>query len=168
MKRTFDGKNLLAVIGWLSGLIPGLSPAKKYDVEIKEHREKRSINANGYMWVLCGKLAEIMGMSSEEIYRSHIKEMGLYKDVEISENAVDTLITSWGMHGIGWIAEKIDYSSPGFISVRLYYGSSTYTSKQMARLIDGIVQDCNAVGIETKTPAQLALMCDKWNPGKAA
>lgn len=40
MKRTFDGKNLLAMIGWLSGLIPGLSPAKKYDVE------SRSIGKN--------------------------------------------------------------------------------------------------------------------------
>ena len=38
----------------------------------------------------------------------------------------------------------------------LYYGSSTYDSKQMARLIDNIVQDCKAVGVETATPQELA------------
>lgn len=38
----------------------------------------------------------------------------------------------------------------------LYYGSSTYDGAQMARLIDNIVQDCKAVGIETMTPDELA------------
>ena len=34
-----------------------LDPNKKYDVDIKEHREKRSLDANAYCWVLIGKLA---------------------------------------------------------------------------------------------------------------
>ena len=30
-----------------------LDKDKKYDVEIKQHREKRSLNANSYCWKLC-------------------------------------------------------------------------------------------------------------------
>jgi hypothetical protein len=32
----------------------------------------------------------------------------------------------------------------------------------MAALIDLVVQDCKAVGIETLTPAELAGLVDKW------
>ena len=34
----------------------------------------------------------------------------------------------------------------GFVQ---YYGSHVYNSAQMARLIDAVVQDCEAVGIKT-------------------
>lgn len=162
MKTIIGGDNLIPAIQWLSGLT--LEKSKRYAVEVKEHREKRSLNANNYMWLLCGKLADSMGLDNSEVYRDHIRHMGIYKDVEISENAVDTLITSWGMHGIGWIAERLDAGENGFVTIRLYYGSSTYNSKQMARLIDGIVQDCQAVDIETKTPQELASLCERWEP----
>lgn len=48
----------------------------------------------------------------------------------------------------------------------LYYGSSTYNTEQMSRLIDNIVQDCKAVGIETMTPAELAALKDAWGKEK--
>jgi hypothetical protein len=32
----------------------------------------------------------------------------------------------------------------------------------MSRLIDLIVQDCKAVGIETMTPAELSRLCEEW------
>lgn len=44
----------------------------------------------------------------------------------------------------------------------LYYGSSTFDTKQMARLIDNIVQDCKALGIETLTPQQLDALKEEW------
>ena len=44
----------------------------------------------------------------------------------------------------------------------LYYGSSTFDTKQMSRLIDNIVQDCKAVGIETLTPQQLDALKEGW------
>jgi ethanolamine utilization microcompartment shell protein EutS len=32
----------------------------------------------------------------------------------------------------------------------------------MARLIDGVVQEAQALGIETMTPGELALLKDEW------
>ena len=52
------------------------------------------------------------------------------------------------------------------MNVTLYYGSSTYDTKQMSRLIDNIVQDCQAVGIETLTPDKLALLLEEWGDAK--
>ena len=50
----------------------------------------------------------------------------------------------------------------GCVNVVLYYGSSTYDSAQMSRLIDLVVQECQAQGIETKTPEELALLKEDW------
>ena len=140
---------------------------KEYIAEIKEKKARRSLNANAYMWVLCGALAERIGLTKDDIYREHIKNIGVYRQVEIDEKAADTLIYSWGLHGVGWIAEKVDYTQhDGFILVNLYYGSSTYNTRQMSRLIDNLVQDCREQGIETMTPAELSLLLDRWEESK--
>lgn len=39
---------------------------KKY--ELKEYKEKRSLDANGYMWLLIQKLSEKLNITKEEIY----------------------------------------------------------------------------------------------------
>ena len=40
---------------------------KAYDLTVKEHREKRSLDANAYAWVLIGKLADAMRLSPTEV-----------------------------------------------------------------------------------------------------
>lgn len=136
---------------------------KVLTISFKVFRKKRSREANSYMWVLIGKLALKMRLSADEIYRGYVKQMGVYKQFEISDNAIDTLFHGWGLNGTGWFGEKIDQCHyVGFSVVRLYYGSSVYNTEQMSRLIDCVVQDCKAVGIETMTPAELAVIVNDW------
>lgn len=133
------------------------------DIEAKKHRNKRSKDANNYFWKLCTDLAEKLDMNKDDVYRSYIQQQNVFKDVEISSNATDTFITAWKMNGTGWIAEKLDYSErEGFDIVRAYYGSSTYNTKQMARLIDSIVEDCKLQGIPTDTPEQISKYKEAW------
>lgn len=47
--------------------------------------------------------------------------------------------------------------------VTAYYGSSTYDTAQMSRLIDLIVQDCMSVGIEVRDPEDVASMLEAWD-----
>ncbi len=138
----------------------------KLSIKISKFRKKRSLNANNYAWKLISELAKKMNITKEEVYRQHIKEIGVFRQVEIDEKAVETLIYSWGLHGIGWFCEKVDYTQhEGFVLVNLYYGSSTYNTKQMSRLIDNIVQDCKAVGIPTETPEEINRMLSLWKAG---
>ena len=46
---------------------------KQYDLEIKEHKNKRSLNANYYAWSLINQISEKMNISSIEIYRKYVK-----------------------------------------------------------------------------------------------
>lgn len=39
--------------------------------------------------------------------------------------------------------------------MRFFYGSSSYDTKEMARLIDEVVEECKAQGIETMSKNEL-------------
>lgn len=136
---------------------------KLYDMEIKEHREKRSLDANAYFWVLADKLAGATGVPKIEVYRAAIRDIGGNNTtVCVPEAAEKRLRSGWEKNGIGWITETMPSKLPGCINVTLYYGSSTYDVAQMGRLIDNIVQDCKAVGIETMTEERLSLLKEEW------
>ena len=150
-----------------------LKNAEKLSITIEKYREKRSLNANAYFWKLCGELAEKLSdedakYTKEDIYRRTIKEIGVYKDWEdLTPKDAKTLRHAWEMLGTGWITEQVDYMPEGEnVVIRTYYGSSQYNKKQMSKLIDNIVQDCQAVGIETKTPRQIADMLNLWEQQK--
>ena len=145
------------------GIVNGIDTNKCYTVEITEKKKKRSLNANAYMWQLCQKLAEVNGITKEEVYRQAIKDVGIFQDFALDENAAKTLRKAWEMLGTGWITEQVDYAEDGDrLVIRCYYGSSKYNTKQMSRLIDYIVQDCKACEIETLTPAEISLLKEGW------
>ncbi len=127
------------------------------DVTIKKHRKRRSLDANAYFWVLCGRLSEVLHKPMEEIYRSCIRDIGgNFEVVCAQECAAEKLQEGWAHNGLGWVTDTTPSKIDGCINVLLYYGSSTYDTSQMKRLIDNIIQDCKAVGIETMTPNELA------------
>ena len=163
---TRDGRALLTVSG-------GAELAELFDtwegkpVEIKQTRPRRSLDANAYAWVLIDKLAAKLGHTKAEIYREAIRSIGgVSETVCVRDVAVDKLIEGWQHNGVGWFADRMPSKLPGCTNVILYYGSSTYDTKQMSALIDAIVQDCKAVGIETLTPAQIAALNAAWEARK--
>lgn len=137
---------------------------KPLTVEVKQYRERRSNNANAYMWVLCEKIAQTQGIGAEEVYRHAIREVGVHVPLPIKAEAVERFQTEWGKRGIGWFAEIVDDSKlEGYKLVFVYYGSSTYTSSEMARLIDNIVQDAQALGIQTDPREELDRLIREWD-----
>ena len=65
---------------------------------------------------------------------------------------------------MGWVCDILGdcKKTPGYVNVMTYYGSSVYDSAQMARLIDHIIQDCKAMGIETLPPDELVRLKEDW------
>jgi hypothetical protein len=131
------------------------------DIKIKKHREKRSLNANSYLWVLCDRLAEKIGSTKIEIYRDAIRDVGIFKDFTLSPIEAPSLEKAWSMLGTGWLTERIGFDDDN-VFVRCYYGSSMYNKRQMARLLDYIIQDCKNVGVETMTPEEIARLKAVW------
>lgn len=136
---------------------------KTLSIEVKQYRAKRSLDANAYFFVLADKLAAKLGTSKEEVYRNAVRDIGGVSEIVCVKNeAVERLCDGWSKNGIAWQTETFPSKIDGCTNVILYYGSSTYTTEQMSRLIDHIVQDCKAVGIETMTPNAIAEMLSLW------
>lgn len=136
-----------------------------YDLEVREHRKKRSLDANAYAWVLIDKLADAMRITPKEIYRQAIQNIGGNCEIiPIKEEAAERFKQIWENQGLGWPCVDIGKSKiPGYRNLRAYYGSSTYDTRQMAQLIDNLVQDCKALDIETLPPDKLALLMEGGN-----
>ena len=142
---------------------------RKYVAEIKEYREKRSLDANAYCWVLIGKLAARLStpeapVSPERIYREAIRDVGdNYEVMPVRNDALERWKAIWTRNGLGWLCEEIGPSKfDGYTNVRNFYGSSVYDKAQMSRLINIIVEDCKAQGVETMTPEELARLTEEW------
>ena len=133
------------------------------DITAKKHRNRRSLDANAYAWVLIGKIAEAMHIDRKEVYRDAIRSIGGNHEIVCVQNkAVDSLRKGWESLGIGWQMETMPSKLDGCTTVFLYYGSSTYDTKQMSLLIDHLVQDAKELGIETMTPAELKTLMEHY------
>ena len=142
-----------------------MKAGKVYEANLKEHREKRSTDANAYCWALLGKIANKVGLSKEDVYREFVKDVGgNYEILPIRNEAVETWIENWQQRGLGWVWDILGESKiDGYTNVITYYGSSTYDTKQMSALINLVVQECKSLGIETATPAELSLLLEGWH-----
>lgn len=134
----------------------------KFCAELKEKREKRSLDQNAYMWVLIGQLAAKLSIpgapiSPEDVYRELIRDVGgNYYVGCFKEKEAEAVKKDWESHGTGWVVDEIGESKiPGCINLRLFYGSSHYDTATMSRLIDVVIRECETQGIQTETKEEI-------------
>lgn len=145
-------------------LIDGLDEAKAWDVTVSRHRAKRSLTANAYAWKLIDLIASQLHESKEDIYRGYVQNVGGNSEyMSVKDEAIPRLHRIWDVRGIGWGIKILGASAQeGMTDIEMYYGSSAFDTRQMARLIDLIVQDCIALDIPTKDPAELEQLVKEW------
>ena len=137
---------------------------KDIDIEIKKYSKRRSMDSNNLAWALIDKLAAKLQKKKSEVYREALKDIGGTSSIVcVRDYAVDKLIEGWTHKGLGWQAETEPSRIMGCTNVTLYYGSSVFDTKQMAALIDSLVQDCNALGIPTMTQEEIDRSLALWN-----
>lgn len=132
----------LALIAWLA-----TQPEKQY--EVTEYHPKRSLSANAYAWALIGKIADALRKSKEEVYLQMLKDYGQSELVSVlSDINVSGYFKYYEEYGKGHVEGR------EFTHYKVYKGISEMDSKEMAILIDGIIQEARQLGIETITPAE--------------
>jgi len=134
------------------------------NLELKKEG-KRSNTANSYLWVLLGELQEKLMIPKIEIYREYIRTCGVYAVCPIPDNEVDQFVESWEHNGTGWLCEKMPSKIKDYTNIFAYYGTSVYTTKQMAILLDQVVQDCIEQGIPTKPKEEINSLLKEWENG---
>lgn len=136
--------------------------------DIKAHlvtyREPRSKDSNAYFHVLSDKLADALRMSKPKMKNYLLFHYGQkVRDEEnnlviIKTNAnEEELISRTDIHL--WFLKDSPDGTPMYV---LLEHSRFYDSKAMSILIDGVVAECKAVGIETMPPAEIERLKAAW------
>lgn len=128
-------------------------------VDIKKFSDKRSLSANAYLWKLCTLIAEKCGSDKDSIYELMIKTYGQYTDIECEPQALEPLKRLFRHFEI-LREDFIDYG--GKVTLRGYIGSSSYDSKEMSILINGVKQECEDLGIETWSQEEIDRLINEW------
>lgn len=146
--------------------INNIASCEKLSIVAKKYRQKRSLDANAYCWVLITKIAEMLNSSKEEIYEDMLQKYGfIYQDddgyitVTVKADVDMNKITGH------W---KFLKGNGKFNSYLMIKGSSEYDSAEMAKFIDRIVEEAKELGIETMTPAELERMKAAWQTKDSA
>lgn len=136
---------------------------KELKVQISVWRQDRSLNANNYCWKLLDEIAQRMHSTKEEVYQEIISKVGVFEILPIRNEALDNFVEKWKSRGLGWVCNIMrDSKIPNYTNVIAYYGSSVYNTKEMSRLIDEVVQEAQALGVQVKTPQELAELKNLW------
>ena len=145
--------------------INSIGLCEKLSIIAKKFRQKRSLDANAYCWVLMTKIAEAIStveavISKDEIYEEMLQKYGyLYKD----EEGYATITVKAGLDISKIQGHWKFYKSNGkFDSYLMIKGSSRYDSGEMAKFIDAVIYEAKELGIETATPAELERMKAQW------
>lgn len=150
---------------------------EKLDIRLKQHREKRSLDANAYYWCLLTKLARIHGWSNAEAHNRMLRDYGQYERVEGQLIAVPLPDTDQTEREV---LSKMEYHlalSPKITVMKgetkrvylLLRGSSTYNTEEMARLISGLIEECRYSGIpdsEIMTPFEKQKLYEQYGIGE--
>ena len=143
--------------GAARSMVDELKSRDKLTLKIDEYKEKRSLNANAYAWLLIGKIGNKTRASKEEVYIKMLKDYG-------QSDLVSVLAHIPVEHYFKYYEEAGESTLNGklFKHYRVYKGSSEFDTREMSIFIDGIVSEAKNLGIETMTPNEIAKMKDLW------
>ena len=125
--------------------------------EVKEHKEKRSLNANAYAWSLITKIADALRTSKEECYLEMLKRYG--------QSEIVSVLSQIDVSGYFKYYEPLATATlqgKEFTHYKIYKGSSEYNSIEMSILIDGIISEAKELGIETIPPKEIERLKNLW------
>lgn len=139
----------------------GFDALKGADIEIsvKKWRRKRSNDANAYFHVLVTAIAEARGISNDEVKRMLVVDYGTLardEDNQIIGFKLPPGVDVSRIYPYTKLFKQVEENGKTFNCYLVYKRSSEMDSKEMARLIDGAVQEAKDLGIDTDTPEERA------------
>lgn len=127
------------------------------EYEVKEHKPRRSLDANSYYWKILTEIASVLRVSKEDLHLRFLKEYGeTYSVLLPAEENIQGIIKYYELESVIRKGDKL------FKSYKAYLPSSEMNTKQMSILIDGVVSEAKELGIETLTPSQIEEIKLRW------
>lgn len=128
-------------------------------------REKRSLNANAYFHVLVDKIAKAMKLGGDEVKKQMVLDYGTIA-TEGGERIIVALPKSANVDEYypyaKWIGDFTAKNGQRYSQYLFYKQTHTLDKDEMKQLIDGVIYEAKELGIETRTPDELASLIENW------
>lgn len=119
-------------------------------------REKRSLDANGYYWVLLDKISGVLGSTKEEVHEIMLHRYGTYDLLDDGTPILISLAKHVNINRIDghYVACKESSDGKHIAYIRLK-GSRDMNTEEFARLLDGAIYEAKQMEIETLPPDEI-------------
>lgn len=136
--------NVEQIIHWL------FNQDKEKLFEIKEKKKQRTLTQNSYAWELITQLANALKLSKEDLYLKMLEDYGQSSLISVkSDIDISGFVKYYKEVG------RSTLNGTEFKHIRIYKGSSQFDTYEMGIFIDGIIHECESVGIPTLTKEQV-------------
>ena len=120
-----------------------------------QHKEKRTLTQNAYMWSLINEIANKMRLSKEDTYLKMIKD---YSQSMLVTIRADIDVSKFFKYYE--FERETQINGVNFKIYKVYEGSSQMDKNEFKILLDGVIQEAQQQGICTLTPNEVARL--KW------
>ena len=135
---------------------------KAGDYEIVKQRKKRSNDANALCWAVCTEIANVLRSDKDSIYVDMLRKYGQSEIVSVlSTINVKGYFKYYDEFGKGTVNGK------EFTHYKVYKGSSEYDTREMAILLDGIIDEAKALDIEVISEREKSLLLEAWGQNES-
>ena len=135
-----------AVIQWL------FQQDRNKEFEVREYKQKRSLDQNRLLWGCIGDIATALRADKWDIYLAMLKRYGKFTYICVKPNVVEAIKKQWReSEEIG----EIEIGGEKAVQMLCYFGSSTYNSKEMSVLLDGIISEMKEMELPTPSEKEL-------------
>ena len=146
----------------------------KLSLEIKPYKRKRSLDANAYYWVLLTKLAKILRTSNDELHNILLSKYGVMEMVSgrtVKEVLPDTdeankRAAEYQAYHLRPTSDvRLGNDGLMYRTYIMMRGSSTYDTAEMSRLIEGLIGECQDIGMagqEIASPEERRILKEKY------
>lgn len=153
----------------LMTLAPQIAEGKIFEVIIKQWRARRSIDANSYGHLIWARMGEVLKTTPDEIKYKMNLDYGTPEERN-GQPVIMALAKDIDPQAFGLYAKKLgDFTAKRgqeFTQYMIYKPTHLLDTKEMSRLIEGTVNEAKELGIETKTPKEIAEMLLAWESGR--
>lgn len=158
LTQSIDGDTMISFVveddvtalEWLSR-----TSGKRLAIECKRYNEKRSISANNYFWKLCDEIAKVLATTQDEVHDLMLFRYGVRAEMQFEKEMLKVVESNFD------IVQILD-EDDGFVEARCFVGSRHYDTAEMARLIDGTVNDAKEMGISTWSQEEIERLVKEW------
>lgn len=166
------GKPLLTIEAYedrntLQGIYDELKAADKLTIKIGKYAKKRSLDANSYYWLLLGKLSKALNISAPHCHNLMLRRYGtfklfggqvLYVVIPDTDEASRDADEAEECHIKPTSEVREGKDGLMYRTYIMLKGSREYSTVEFSNLVNGLVDECKQVGIETATPDEIAKM----------